>query len=77
MVAHRQLQSPFSDSGGDFATQIANNVTVLYGLEKPFGYGVFSDYRACAEEQIDKCNFAALMFVFLGLGMGLSEYVCT
>ena len=47
--------------------------TLFYGSDPPFGFGVYSDQQECFSEQAEKCNFAALCFVFLGLGLGAAE----
>eukprot|EP01045_Picozoa_sp_COSAG04_P016242 COSAG04_NODE_1340_length_7149_cov_21.595748_4_plen_322_part_00 len=47
--------------------------TLFYGSDPPFGFGVYSDQQECFSEQVEKCNFAALCFVFLGLGLGAAE----
>eukprot|EP01050_Picozoa_sp_SAG11_P025212 SAG11_NODE_5614_length_1508_cov_1.034067_2_plen_157_part_00 len=48
--------------------------TTVYGMEEPYGLGVYTSSEVCEEEQINRCNFAALCFVFLGVGLGFAEY---
>ena len=43
-------------------------------MEKPFGFGVYTDYTACITEQQSKCNIVALCFLLLGVGLFLAEY---
>ena len=47
---------------------------MVYGMDAPFGFGVYNSQEACFADQTHRCNMAALFFLLLGIGLGLAEY---
>jgi ABC-type multidrug transport system fused ATPase/permease subunit len=72
-AANTDLQTALDERESTIDFAVYGQDTV-WGMEDPFGFGVYTDYQLCLDEQTKKCNFAALCFLLLGIGLFFAEY---